>query len=310
MDNRVMRMSAPPLRRACTACAEQDLRRSAGPVAGDQAVAAPTDVARGVRSLRGRGQPLSSSLRSFYEPRFGHSFENVRLHTDANSGEIARKIHARAFAYGNDIAFAPGEYQPETRQGQWLLAHELAHVVQASTGAAQDTVSWVLIKTTEPAGGCGICFKERYPKNSVAMVGSEAHKAVQRTISFWDGSIVPEFMAHSKTSDVRPDLVWGTRDGLEMAEIKPATPKGSQGISDLTKRLKWLQMQFPMSTVTLRPVEPGGTIVMTDALASLAGCKLQKLHYQFTAPGFIQYWCDPPFSKARSEVVPENWTVS
>lgn len=302
MANSVMRMTAPPLRRACTACAEQDLRRSASPMAGNQPVAAPADVARGVRSLRGRGQPLSPSLRSYYEPRFGHSFENVRLHTDPGSGEIARKINARAFAYGNDIAFAPGEYQPETKQGKWLLAHELAHVVQNGPGSTRGTVSRAKANTRETAGGCGICFKEEYPGNTAAMIGNAAHYAIQTDIiKNSSGTVATEFMAYGnhKRGGKRPDVVWALENGVQMAEIKPDTEHGSQGISDLADRLKWLQMQYPNRIVTLRPMGPGGTTQMFDMRAFFAGCALQKLHYRFTAPGFIQYWCDPPFSKAR-----------
>jgi hypothetical protein len=39
-------------------------------------------------------------------------------------------LHARAFTYGNHIAFAPGEYDTDTSAGKHLLAHELGHVLQ------------------------------------------------------------------------------------------------------------------------------------------------------------------------------------
>ncbi|WP_154658541.1 eCIS core domain-containing protein, partial [Halopiger djelfimassiliensis] len=44
-------------------------------------------------------------------------------------------IDAKAFTCGNDIVFNSGEYDPESAEGQFLLAHELAHVRQ-QTGAA------------------------------------------------------------------------------------------------------------------------------------------------------------------------------
>src|SRR5262249_30158841 len=37
-----------------------------------------------------------------------------------------------ALTVGNDIAFGPGQYAPETPSGRRLLAHELTHVVQQS----------------------------------------------------------------------------------------------------------------------------------------------------------------------------------
>ncbi|MGO4836513.1 DUF4157 domain-containing protein, partial [Rhizobiaceae sp. 2RAB30] len=51
---------------------------------------------------------------------------------DAAAATAARDIDARAYTLGTNIAFAPGEYAPATRQGGGLLAHELAHVAQQS----------------------------------------------------------------------------------------------------------------------------------------------------------------------------------
>jgi hypothetical protein len=88
-------------------------------------------VAEKVQSLRG-GEPLAPGLRAFFEPRYGHDFSRVRVHTEADAGQTARALNARAYTLGHEIAFAPGEYQPETREGRALLAHELTHVVQQS----------------------------------------------------------------------------------------------------------------------------------------------------------------------------------
>ncbi|OVE85236.1 hypothetical protein B2G88_11475 [Natronolimnobius baerhuensis] len=62
-------------------------------------------------------------------------FSNVRIHTGAKAAEAADAIDAKAFTCGNDIVFNSGEYDPESGKGQFLLAHELAHVKQ-QTGAA------------------------------------------------------------------------------------------------------------------------------------------------------------------------------
>lgn len=87
-------------------------------------------VAVDVRSLRGGGQHLPAQTRDFFEPRFHHDFSDVRIHTDARATQTSRSLDARAFTVGSDIAFAPGEFRPETEAGRLLLAHELTHVVQ------------------------------------------------------------------------------------------------------------------------------------------------------------------------------------
>ena len=78
------------------------------------------------------GQPLDGEIRKFMEPRFGHDFSGVRVHTDAKAGASARAVDALAYTVGQHIAFEPGQYQLRTPAGQRLMAHELAHVVQNS----------------------------------------------------------------------------------------------------------------------------------------------------------------------------------
>jgi len=89
-------------------------------------------------AIESSGVALDSATRKFMEPRFGHDFSRVRIHADAGSGEAAASIQARAFTFGTDIVFGAGEYEPGTSGGQRLLAHELTHVVQQSTGSARD----------------------------------------------------------------------------------------------------------------------------------------------------------------------------
>jgi hypothetical protein len=91
-------------------------------------------IESGINSLRGGGQPLSESVRNYFEPRFGYNFSGVRVHTGNRAAEIAGKINAHAFTRGHDIAFGQDKYRPGTPDGQRLLAHELAHIIQQGAG--------------------------------------------------------------------------------------------------------------------------------------------------------------------------------
>lgn len=82
--------------------------------------------------LSAPGQPLDSALRNFFEPRFGHDFAEVRVHSDARAAESARAVNALAYTSGSNIVFGAGQYMPGTNVGRRLLAHELTHVVQQS----------------------------------------------------------------------------------------------------------------------------------------------------------------------------------
>ena len=80
--------------------------------------------------LRSPGQPLDPAARALMEPRIGHDFSHVRVHTDASAAESARAVNALAYTVGRDVVFGAGQLAPGTTAGNRLLAHELAHVVQ------------------------------------------------------------------------------------------------------------------------------------------------------------------------------------
>jgi hypothetical protein len=81
--------------------------------------------------LRSPGQPLDIATRDFMEPRFGHDFSRVRVHTDARAGESARAVDALAYTVGNHIVLGNG-MSSSTLSRKQLLAHELTHVTQQS----------------------------------------------------------------------------------------------------------------------------------------------------------------------------------
>lgn len=97
----------------------------------------PPNASAGLEAPRSGGRPLDADMRSFFEPRFGHDFGKVRIHTDARAAHDAQAVHARAFALGGDLVFGAGQYRPETSAGRHLLAHELVHTIQQ--GASPET---------------------------------------------------------------------------------------------------------------------------------------------------------------------------
>ncbi len=82
--------------------------------------------------LRAPGRPLDGDVRTLMEPRFGHDFSRVRVHTGALAEASAQAVGALAYTVGNQVVFGNGQFDPSTRAGRRLLAHELGHVVQQS----------------------------------------------------------------------------------------------------------------------------------------------------------------------------------
>jgi hypothetical protein len=86
------------------------------------------------------GSPLTPQQRAHFEPRFGRDLSHVRIHTDWQAQQSAQRLNAQAYTAGHHIAFSPGRYSPGSYEGMWLMAHELAHVVQQAghgAGAVQ-----------------------------------------------------------------------------------------------------------------------------------------------------------------------------
>ncbi|MDH3976493.1 MAG: DUF4157 domain-containing protein [Deltaproteobacteria bacterium] len=94
-----------------------------------------SSVEGGINATKGGGRPLPESDRSFFEPRFGADFSNVRIHTGSDAGQLSRQLGAQAFTVGKDVYFGEGRYDPGSTQGKRLMGHELTHVVQQG-GAA------------------------------------------------------------------------------------------------------------------------------------------------------------------------------
>lgn len=67
------------------------------------------------------------------EAAFGVDLSDVRVREDAEP----QRFGARAFAEGSDLRFAPGQLDPGGREGRFLLAHELTHVLQQRAGRAR-----------------------------------------------------------------------------------------------------------------------------------------------------------------------------
>jgi hypothetical protein len=76
------------------------------------------------------GWPLPRDIQAKMEAALNSNFSDVRVHV----GSEATAIGAIAFTWGSDLYFAPGQYNPHSHHGQFLLGHELQHVVQQRAG--------------------------------------------------------------------------------------------------------------------------------------------------------------------------------
>ncbi|MDS9470134.1 DUF4157 domain-containing protein [Paracoccus sp. MBLB3053] len=86
------------------------------------------------RMLDEPGETLSPDVRAEMEGAFGEPFGDIRLHRGQAAASVARDIRSAGFAVGRHVGFAAGAWAPESAPGKGLIAHELAHAVEARSG--------------------------------------------------------------------------------------------------------------------------------------------------------------------------------
>ena len=131
------------LQRLCSECEEEQVQRYAKT---DQQQDSRPGLWQRIKNAFRTGRRLPQKVVEFFKARMGYDFSRVNIHTHQQAASSAQEIQARAFTWRDHVAFAPGEYQPDTSSGMHLLAHELTHVVQqgaaiAVTSPAQVTKS-------------------------------------------------------------------------------------------------------------------------------------------------------------------------
>ena len=101
-------------------------RQGAGITEGGQV---HSSVQSKIDSTRGAGQGLDSSVSNKLSPKLG-DLSDVRVHTGDYANDLNHAVSAKAFATGTDVYFGKDQYKPGSSDGDKLIAHELAHVVQ------------------------------------------------------------------------------------------------------------------------------------------------------------------------------------
>jgi Domain of unknown function (DUF4157) len=134
--DRVAREVTRRLDAPAPAAGSSPVRRHASATPRGREVDAATEAA--LAGARGGGHPLPEQVRGPMERALGEDFGAVRVHADARANRLAGALSARAFTTGNDLFFKQGQYAPESRGGQELLAHELTHVVQQRGSGGRD----------------------------------------------------------------------------------------------------------------------------------------------------------------------------
>jgi hypothetical protein len=127
------------------------------------------------------GSPLPRETRERAEAAFGADFGRVRVHTGPEVARAAARVSARAFAVENDIYFGAGFFRPHTPEGDALLGHELAHVVQQRRGMSSLDVQASGDRYEAEAEAAGRSFSRGEPVRVEGSGGGAGSGALQRS---------------------------------------------------------------------------------------------------------------------------------
>ena len=127
---------------------------------------ASTDLESSIQSARGGGQTLDTGLQTKMGQAMGADFSGVKVHTDSQSDQLNKSIQAKAFTTGQDIFFRQGAYEPSSRGGQELIAHELTHVVQQNGEAVQRSPENVIQRAWD-----SIAYETQAPSQYAVLLG-------------------------------------------------------------------------------------------------------------------------------------------
>lgn len=189
--------------------------------------------------LAAPGQAIDSASRKFFEPRFGASFGDVRVHNDALANRSAEAVGALAYTVGRNVVFAGGRYAPDTAAGRRLLAHELVHVRQQSAGdpsVLRRSVITCAEALAQPpdlsliAGGGTVIhqliredFMKKTGGTDVTIPGASAAPLRTGGLCGKPASVIPPQIIGGRAGAGIPDLALRTPAGvLLVAEVKPA----------------------------------------------------------------------------------------
>jgi hypothetical protein len=173
-------MSGPGLASLQQLVGNQAVQRLLAQRSGESGFELDDETASRINRERGGGQPLDTALQKQASETTGHDLSGVRVHTSPEAGDLSDQLRAKAFATGEDVFFGEGAYDPHSSEGRELIAHELTHVVQQSTGAVGSTGKM----TVNPPGDS---YEQEADTVAQSITATAAETGVQREAELVNG---------------------------------------------------------------------------------------------------------------------------
>ncbi|TAE72630.1 MAG: DUF4157 domain-containing protein [Bacteroidetes bacterium] len=196
---------------------------------------------------------LPADVQGKMESTMGADFSDVKIQTNSQK---ASDMGAHAFAQGNEVHFAQGKFDPNSKTGQSLIGHELAHVKQQREGRVKaDTMlgktpvntSNALESEADVLGAKAADAKAGAPVTQNKMASGSINTS-QAPVQGFFGSLVSKGLSFlkSKVADMIPEeyknmIPQGIRDmasGLADKGIEAASGLADKAGSSLMEKAK------------------------------------------------------------------------
>lgn len=270
-------------------------------------------------ALRSAGSPLDTETRAFFEPRFGHDFSQVRVHSNGSAIDSAMEMDTDAYTTGSHIVFAKEQYAPNSAQGRRLLAHELAHVVQQqhsshapnfqarrirrsySTAADETGPVWdvTLIVTEAPERNTEELFQfmsacERGILDAIRDVGTADNAQLRVVVRFRGGSQYSD-ISQEAYQLARQHVLGGSEGTAPAGESRvpePAIQEGQGGTTSPTTGDAHLIVASAASVSWIDPASPAGDLMPDSPPAATVTAAFLTGDSGFRFSNYLHAWCN------------------
>jgi hypothetical protein len=236
------------------------------------------------------GRSLDPARQSMMGNLLGHDFSTVRVHRGKAAANSAHQLGARAYTVGDHIILGATDSTSDSRSSRFLLAHELAHVVQQRLGGPTAEGGLDGPSEREAESAAAALVEGRRPPMLVrgAAVGVQRQVAQSPAESSHldRARQIDEYVrAHPELSTVALQQLLNDRNAfLPLAQRPPATavvqpsapPKAAPGRSpsspmELPNAIPLAVGMIIVPTTSLPPAVPPAVLFGTGAAGTSAG---------------------------------------
>jgi hypothetical protein len=209
-----------------------------------------------LQETKGQGNPLPSEVKTEMESGFGADFSQVKTHTGTKAADMNQSLKAKAFTNQGDIYFNEGNFDPNSKDGKQLLAHELTHTIQQGAASPNKNQTQNANSEKKEINSTEVAEAKKQAKNNpeteqkVANLATEAvnkakeQKPVSTNQNTTTGNeqIAEKQPLDSKTKEIEASKEQENSKAESKAgeekEATPETPEGQENVETLDKAVE------------------------------------------------------------------------